>query len=112
MLLPWALRHQCRQQRSHLRQRDTKIDVDIVERALRHAGIGGISRVLNDRHPATPLDGDEARRAVVEHARQHDANDACAMRHGGRAKERIDARSVSVFARALGDQQLSFLSKR
>jgi hypothetical protein len=106
-----VLRHQGRQQRPHLRNSDTEIDVNIVECVYGHAGIRGISRVLHHRHTAAPFDGHEAGRAVVEHARQYDPNHARAMRHGRRAKERIDCRSVSIFAGPLSYQHLVFLNQ-
>ena len=97
---------------SHLRQGHAEIDTPIVEHTLRHAGIGRIPRVLHHGHTAAPLDGDEARRAVVEHAGQHDADDARAMRDRGRSKERIDGGPVSILTRAPRTRILSFLSSR
>ena len=53
----------------------------------------------------------EAGRTVVQHARQHDADNARAVRHGGQAKERIDSRPVTVLACPLGDQHLVLLDE-
>src|SRR5262249_6543023 len=60
-------------------------------------------RVLDDRQPPRALDRDETRHAVIERARQHDANDPRPKRQRGAAKQRVNGGAEVVFPRAIDD---------
>ena len=96
---------------AHPGHRNAVIDLKGVEGALRHLGISGILRVLDDRYAAAFLNRSEAGGAVIKHARENDANDAGAVRDRRRAKQGIDGGPVTVFPGALGDQELVFLDQ-
>ena len=59
--------------------------------------VGG---VLHDRPSAVAADGHHPGRAVVEIARQHDADHPSLVGRGGAAEERVDGRPVAMFPRA------------
>src|ERR1043166_2514310 len=50
----------------HSTDRHTVINLEIIQRALRHAGISGVLRVLDDRKTTALLDGEEAVVAVAK----------------------------------------------
>jgi hypothetical protein len=70
--------------------------VDISNRALRHAVVFGVVGRLHDGDAAALLDRPQPRRAVVEDAGQDDADGALAVQVRGRAKERVDGRTVAI----------------
>src|SRR5688572_33433031 len=67
-------------QRTHLANLDHMIDFKMIEGALRHLRIGGILRLLDHSDSPTFLDRNKTGSSVVEHACQHHADDAWAMR--------------------------------
>src|SRR5258708_31661163 len=77
----------------------------MLEDALRHRGVRGVSRILNDHHAAVGLDGHGPLRAVVEVARQHDGDGVLPVGPGRASEERIDGRAVVLLARVLSDVQ-------
>jgi hypothetical protein len=95
------------EQRAHGGQRDAMSTLDAIERVLRHVWIGSVRRVLHHTDAAASLDRGQARGSVVEVAGEDDADHAALIRHGGGAKQWIDARPRAVLSRAFGHTQFS-----
>ena len=75
------------------------VDRNVLQRVRRHARVQRFGRILDDRHTPTRLDRREAGCAVIPVARQHDADDARVPGGGGRAKQHIDGRPMTVLTR-------------
>jgi hypothetical protein len=90
-------------------QRHAVVDLHILQRAGRHARLGGVARFLHDSDATVRLDRLQSRRAIVEPACQYDAHHGRTHRHGGRSEQRIDGRSSVVLLRtAAQPQSLAF----
>jgi hypothetical protein len=87
------------------------VNLEMVERTLRHAGIIGIPGVLHNRDPTAFLDGDEPCRAIIKHPCEHNPNDAWTMRDSGGAKQWVYCRTIAVFPRSLCHQEFVLLDQ-
>jgi hypothetical protein len=61
--LAWTFLGKCFEQTPHFTDRHTVVDFEIIERALRHARISSVLRVLDNCNAAALLDGYKAQRA-------------------------------------------------
>jgi hypothetical protein len=100
------LAHAAGQQLAHLPNWHHVVDTQMAQRRQRHAGVQGFLRILHHRHPATRCDRDQPRRAVVEHAGQHDTGHPRAERPRRGAEQGVDGGPVAVLGGAVRERQL------
>src|SRR3954462_12245311 len=72
----WTFMGERFEQTPHVTDRHTIVDLEIIEGALRHAGISSVRRILNNCNAAALLDRVEARSTVVTHSGQDDSDHA------------------------------------
>ncbi len=101
--------HECIEHRTDLRRRQHVVDRHILDRAARHLREGRRAGVLGDRHATAVLDLKQPSRAVIEHARQHDADRARPVDTRGAAKQGVHRRAYSVLGGALVQTHVTVL---
>ena len=82
------------------------VDGHVAQRAHGHARKLGILGALHHGRAAAALNEIEARRTIVQQAREHQADSMRIELHGGRAKQGVGGRAVAIFVRALGHEQV------
>ena len=87
------------------------IRLDRLERGPRHARHERVVGRLDDAHAARRLHGEETRRAIIQVARQDDADDARPERARGAAKERIDRGARAVLRRSARQEHVPLAKK-
>ena len=87
------------------------IHQDVPERALGHAGIGCLLRLLHEGEPTARLDLDESGGTVIQRSGQDDAHDPGAEGARGAAEERVDRGAVSLLPRPVGEPDASPLQE-
>jgi hypothetical protein len=97
------------EQLTHLSDCHAVIDSKIPESAFRHAWVGSIFGVLNHGDTAARFYGSQAGSPVVEHAGQHNADNAGTVTHRGGPEQRVNARPIAIFARTLRHKDGTFL---
>ena len=71
----------------------------------RHIGVERLIGALHNSDSAATFDGGQPRHAVVQHARQQDADRILSVINCNRTKQHIDGRTVTVFGRSIGEQR-------
>ena len=83
------------------------VDGDVFERARRHAGARRVARILDQRYTAVAFDFVEPGGAVIEPARQQDADHLRSIGLGCAGKQGVDRRPAPVHARATRERQVA-----
>src|SRR5581483_12418110 len=83
--------------------RNSMVNLDVLQRAFGHSSNERIRGVLDNRHAAAIFDCPKPGRAIVQRTAQNDADDARAIGIGGGTEERINRGTKAIFARTFGD---------
>src|SRR6185437_15377496 len=75
-----------------------------AQRRLRHVGIGGLGRALDNRNTAAAGDGRKARGTVVERSAQDDPDGTAAKGDRRGAEQHIDRGAPEILARSTGQE--------
>jgi len=99
------------QQGRYLLQRQAVVDINVLERALRHPGERCLVGVLDDRHATTPLYGQQACCPIVEGSSQDHPNYSGAVSSGRGAEKGIHCWPVTVLLRPAHDADVPRLEE-
>src|SRR5215211_2247191 len=78
------------------------VDLNMLERVARHAGVQRVRRVLDNSNATARLDRQQSGGPVVQGARQDHPDHPGRVLTGGAAEQRVDGRPVAVLPRPAG----------